>query len=46
VQIDARYREGQEDQLGAIGLVLNALILWNTRLAGAFVFGLALLVLA
>jgi Tn3 transposase DDE domain len=26
-----RYREGQEDQLGALGLVLNALILWNTR---------------
>jgi len=24
-------REGQEDQLGALGLVLNALILWNTR---------------
>ena len=26
-----RYREGQEDQLGALGLVVNALILWNTR---------------
>lgn len=26
-----RYREGQEDQLAALGLVLNALILWNTR---------------
>jgi TnpA family transposase len=26
-----RYREGQEDQLGALGLVVNAIILWNTR---------------
>jgi hypothetical protein len=26
-----RYREGQEDQLGALGLVVNALILWTTR---------------
>ena len=26
-----RYREGQEDQLGALGLVLNAIVLWNTR---------------
>lgn len=25
------YREGQEDQLGALGLVLNILVLWNTR---------------
>ncbi|MFA0318304.1 Tn3 family transposase, partial [Vibrio cyclitrophicus] len=25
-----RYREGQEDQLGALGLVTNALVLWNT----------------
>ena len=25
-----RYREGQEDQLGALGLVVNAIILWNT----------------
>jgi hypothetical protein len=25
------YREGQEDQLGAIGLVLNTVGLWNTR---------------
>ncbi len=25
-----RYREGQEDQLGALGLVLNILVLWNT----------------
>ena len=26
-----RYREGQEDQLGALGLVLNVIVLWNTR---------------
>ena len=25
-----RYREGQEDQLGALGLVLNVIVLWNT----------------
>ena len=25
-----RYREGQENQLGALGLVTNAVILWNT----------------
>jgi TnpA family transposase len=25
-----RYREGQEDQLGALGLVVNVLVLWNT----------------
>lgn len=25
------YKEGQEDQLGALGLVLNMIILWNTR---------------
>ncbi|GAB2484269.1 hypothetical protein GCM10027063_27810 [Promicromonospora xylanilytica] len=25
------YREGHEDQLGALGLVLNAVVLWNTR---------------
>ena len=25
------YREGQEDQLGARGLVVNAIVLWNTR---------------
>ena len=23
-------REGQEDQLGALGLVVNAIVLWNT----------------
>jgi len=25
------YREGQEDQLGALGLVRGAVVLWNTR---------------
>jgi hypothetical protein len=30
-----RYREGQEDQLGALGLVVNAIVLWNTRYVDA-----------
>jgi len=25
-----RYREGQEDQLGTLGLVVNVIVLWNT----------------
>ena len=29
-EVRKRYREGQEDQLGALGLVLNAVVLWNT----------------
>ena len=29
-QLRERYREGMEDQLGALGLVLNATVLWNT----------------
>lgn len=29
-EIRKRYREGQEDQLGALGLVTNAVALWNT----------------
>jgi TnpA family transposase len=29
-EIRQRYREGQEEQLGALGLVVNAIILWNT----------------
>ncbi len=24
------YREGQEEQLGVLGLVVNAIVLWNT----------------
>jgi TnpA family transposase len=30
-ELRQRYREGQEDQLEALGLVLNATTLWNTR---------------
>jgi hypothetical protein len=26
-----RNREGQEDQLGALGIVVNAVVLWNTH---------------
>ena len=29
-ELRQRYREGQEDQLRALGLVLNIIILWNT----------------
>ncbi|HZJ20533.1 MAG TPA: Tn3 family transposase [Pricia sp.] len=29
-EIRKRYREGQENQLGALGLVTNAIILWNS----------------
>jgi len=30
-ELRQRYREGMEDQLGALGLVVNAIVLWNTR---------------
>jgi hypothetical protein len=30
-ELHQAYREGQEDQLGALGLVVNAIVLWNTR---------------
>ncbi len=30
-ELRQHYKEGQEDQLAALGLVLNAVILWNTR---------------
>lgn len=30
-QLYQNYQEGVEDQLGALGLVLNALVLFNTR---------------
>ncbi|SCK05027.1 Transposase and inactivated derivatives, TnpA family [Streptomyces sp. LamerLS-316] len=36
-QIRQAYREGQEDQLAALGLVLNAVALWNTRYLDAAV---------
>jgi TnpA family transposase len=29
-ELRQRYREGQEDQLGTLGLVVNVIILWNT----------------
>ena len=28
-ELRQHYREGQEDQLGALGLVLNMIVLWN-----------------
>ncbi len=28
-EIRKRYREGQEDQLGALGLITNAVIFWD-----------------
>jgi TnpA family transposase len=31
------YRDGQEDQLAALGLVLNAVVLWTTRYLDAVV---------
>jgi len=30
-ELRQRYREGQEDQLGALGLLVNVVTLWNTR---------------
>lgn len=29
-EVRQHYRQGQEDQLGALGLVVNIIILWNT----------------
>jgi TnpA family transposase len=29
-ELRQKYREGQEDQLGALGLVVNIIVLWNT----------------
>lgn len=34
-EIRKRYSQGQEDQLGALGLVTNAVVLWNTIYMGA-----------
>lgn len=34
-ELRQRYREGLEDQLGALGLVVNAIALWNTRYLGS-----------
>jgi TnpA family transposase len=36
-EVRQRYREGQEDQLGALGLVVNVLVLWNTSYMDAVV---------
>lgn len=30
-ELRQRYKEGQEDQIGALGLVLNVIVLFNTR---------------
>ncbi|WP_189544499.1 Tn3 family transposase [Streptomyces gelaticus] len=35
--IHQAYRDGMEDQLGALGLVLNAVVLWTTRYIDAAV---------
>jgi TnpA family transposase len=29
-ELRQRYHQGQEDQLGALGLIVNAIVLWNT----------------
>ncbi len=29
-ELRRHYREGQEDQLGALGLVVNVIVLWHT----------------
>ena len=39
-ELRQRYKEGQEDQLGALGLVVNAIVLWNTRYMDAVLTGL------
>lgn len=36
-QLYQRYQDGMEDQIGALGLVLNALVLFNTRYMDAAV---------
>lgn len=36
-QLYQPYRQGQEDQLGALGLMLNMVVLWNTRYLDAAV---------
>ncbi|WP_106253053.1 Tn3 family transposase [Nonomuraea fuscirosea] len=36
-KIRQAYREGQEDQLAALGLVLNAVVLWNSKYLSAIV---------
>jgi TnpA family transposase len=29
-ELRQRYRQGQEDQLDALGLIVNTVVLWNT----------------
>ena len=45
-QLYQRYQDGMEDQIGALGLVLNALVLFNTmsRCAAAIPAARALIV--
>jgi TnpA family transposase len=40
-ELRQRYREGQEDQLGALGLVVNIIVLWNTMYMEAALHQLA-----
>src|SRR5215469_1867138 len=40
-ELRQRYREGQEDQLGALGLVVNIIVLWNSLYIEAAVQQLA-----
>jgi TnpA family transposase len=34
-ELRQRYREGREDELGALGLVVNMIVLWNTLYTNA-----------
>ncbi len=38
-ELRQRHREGQEDQLGALGLVVKLIVLWNTIYMEAVVKG-------
>ncbi|APM40822.1 hypothetical protein BS101_19975 [Clostridium kluyveri] len=33
-ELHQNYREGQEDQLGALGFIVNAIVIWNTKYIG------------
>jgi len=39
-ELRQKYREGMEDQLGALGLVVNVMVLWNTRYIQAALEGI------
>ena len=39
-EIRQKYREGQEDQLSALGLVLNMVVLWNSVYTQACIKGI------